>query len=150
MSSPSTAAATASSATGVVVLEDEPILHVGPRFEGRVDETVDARDRIVPPGLISTHAHIGGSRLDRSFSEDRGNPQFWYSGLFEMPPVRSESQDEEAGACVDFSMAEPLRGGVITGPSTFTRSTTAPTAISSASGFKQTHCRGTTPRARPA
>jgi cytosine/adenosine deaminase-related metal-dependent hydrolase len=32
-----------------------------------------------------------------------------------MLPVRSDSQDEEAGrACVDFSMAELLRGGVTT------------------------------------
>src|SRR5258706_612214 len=100
---------------GVVVMEGDRILHVGPRFDGRVDETVDARDRVVTPGLISTHAHIGGSPLDRSFIEDRGPPQFWYSGLFEMLPVRSEGQDEEGGrACVDFSMAERLGGGVTT------------------------------------
>jgi 5-methylthioadenosine/S-adenosylhomocysteine deaminase len=99
----------------VVVIEDDRILHVGRRFDGAVDETVDATDRVVTPGLISTHAHIGGSPLDRSFLEDRGNPQFWYSGLFEMLPVRHEAQDEEAGrACVDFSMAELLRGGVTT------------------------------------
>jgi len=100
---------------GVVVMDGDRILAVGPRFDGAVDETVDARDRIVTPGLISTHAHIGGSPLDRSFIEDRGNPQFWYSGLFEMLPVRSEAQDEAGGrACVDFSMAELLRGGVTT------------------------------------
>jgi 5-methylthioadenosine/S-adenosylhomocysteine deaminase len=100
---------------GVVVIEGDRILHVGPRFDDSVDETVDAIDRVVTPGLISTHAHIGGSPLDRSFLEDRGNPQFWYSGLFEMLPVRHEAQDEEAGrACVDFSMAELLRGGVTT------------------------------------
>jgi len=100
---------------GVVVIEGDQVLHVGPRFDGRVDETVDARDRIVTPGLITTHAHIGGSPLDRSFIEDVGNPQFWYSGLFEMLPVRGGAQDEEAGrACVDFSMAELLRGGVTT------------------------------------
>jgi cytosine/adenosine deaminase-related metal-dependent hydrolase len=100
---------------GVVVIENDAILHVGPRFEGRVDETVDAADRIVTPGLISTHAHLAGSPLDRSFIEDRGNPQFWYSGLFEMLPVRGGAQDDEAGrACVDFSMAELLRGGVTT------------------------------------
>ena len=80
---------------GVVVIEGDTILHVGPRFDGRVDETVDAHDRVLTPGLISTHAHISGSPLDRSFIEDRGNPQFWYSGLFEMLPVRSEAQDEE-------------------------------------------------------
>jgi 5-methylthioadenosine/S-adenosylhomocysteine deaminase len=100
---------------GVVVVEGDRILHVGPRFEGAADETVDAHDRVVTPGLISTHAHIGGSPLDRSFIEDRGTPQFFYSGLFEMLPVRSGAQDEEAGrACVDFSMAELLRGGVTT------------------------------------
>ena len=100
---------------GVVVIEGDRVLHVGHGFDGTADETVDARDRILTPGLISTHAHIGGSPLDRSFIEDRGNAQFWYSGLFEMLPVRSEAQDEEGGrACVDFSMAELLRGGVTT------------------------------------
>jgi cytosine/adenosine deaminase-related metal-dependent hydrolase len=100
---------------GVVVFEGGRITHVGPRLDGPVDETVEARDRIVTPGLISTHAHLAGSPLDRSFIEDRGNPQFWYSGLFEMLPVRGEAQDDEASrACVDFSMAELLRGGVTT------------------------------------
>jgi 5-methylthioadenosine/S-adenosylhomocysteine deaminase len=100
---------------GLVVIEGDRIAHAGARYEGSADKTVDASDRVVTPGLISTHAHIGGSPLDRSFLEDRGNPQFWYSGLFEMLPVRHESQDDEAGrACVDFSMAELLRGGVTT------------------------------------
>jgi cytosine/adenosine deaminase-related metal-dependent hydrolase len=45
----------------------------------------------------------------------RTSPQFWYSGLFEMLPVRGGAQDDEAGcACVDFSMAEMLRGGITT------------------------------------
>src|SRR3979411_1104467 len=100
---------------GVVVIEGDSILHVGPRFDGRVDETVDAPDRVLTPGLIPTPAHISGSPLDRSFIEDRGSPQFWYSGLFEMLPVRSEAQDEAAGrASVDFSRDELLRGGVTT------------------------------------
>jgi 5-methylthioadenosine/S-adenosylhomocysteine deaminase len=100
---------------GVVIVEGERIVHVGRTLEGPVDETVDARDRVLTPGLITTHAHIGGSPLDRSFIEDRGSPQFWYSGLFEMLPVRGGAQDDAAGrACVDFSMAELLRGGVTT------------------------------------
>ena len=102
---------------GAVVLEGDRIVHVGPRaaFRERVDETVDARDRVLTPGLISTHAHIAGSPLDRSFIEDTGRPQFYYSGLFETLPVRDGAQDEAASrACVDFSMAELLRGGVTT------------------------------------
>ena len=100
---------------GVVVIEDDRIVEVGRDVRGQVDETIDARDRILTPGLISTHAHIGGSPLDRSFIEDRGNPQFFYSGLYDMLAVRSGAQDGAAGrACIDFSMAELLRGGVTT------------------------------------
>ncbi len=103
---------------GTVVVEDGHVVSVGPRAAVAVGpdaDVVDARDAILTPGLISTHAHIGGSPLDRSFIEDRGNPQFYYSGLFELLPVRGAAQDEEATrACVDFSMAELLRGGVTT------------------------------------
>src|SRR5882672_8065403 len=100
---------------GVVVIDGERIEHVGARFDGVVDETIDARERVLTPGLISTHAHLGSSPLDRSFVEDRGSPQFWYSGLFEFLPVRDGAQDDEATlACIDFSMAELLRGGVTT------------------------------------
>src|SRR5829696_9228297 len=100
---------------GVVLVEGKSILHVGRSYDGSADTVIDAPHDVLTPGLISTHAHIAGSPLDRSFIEDRGNPQFWYSGLFEMLPVRGASQDEEGGrACVDFSMAELLRGGVTT------------------------------------
>jgi 5-methylthioadenosine/S-adenosylhomocysteine deaminase len=104
---------------GVVLLEGDRVAHVGPRAAGRlpehVDETVDAYDRVLTPGLISTHAHITGSPLDRSFIEDTGRAQFYYSGLFETLPVRDGAQDDAASrACVDFSMAELLRGGVTT------------------------------------
>jgi cytosine/adenosine deaminase-related metal-dependent hydrolase len=100
---------------GVVVVENGRVLHVGPRFDGTVDATVDGGGGVLTPGLISTHAHMAGSPLDRSFIEDCGRPQFWYSGLFEMLPVRAGAQDTDASrACVDFSMAELLRGGVTT------------------------------------
>src|SRR5262249_1647262 len=98
---------------GVVVVEGERIVHVGRRFDGTADETIDARDRVLTPGLITTHVHMAGSPLDRSFIEDRGSPQFWYPGLFEMVPGRGGGQGAEPSrACVDFSMAELLRGGV--------------------------------------
>jgi 5-methylthioadenosine/S-adenosylhomocysteine deaminase len=104
---------------GEVLLEGDTIVHVGRRGESsidpRADGTVDARDCVLTPGLISTHAHIAGSPLDRSFIEDTGRAQFYYSGLFETLPVRDGAQDEAASrACVDFSMAELLRGGVTT------------------------------------
>jgi len=103
---------------GTVIVDGDRIAAVGRRADAgaeTVSETIDAPDGVLTPGLISTHAHIGGSPLDRSFIEDRGNPQFFYSGLFELLPVRGAAQDEDATrACVDFSMAELLRGGVTT------------------------------------
>ncbi|HLZ71727.1 MAG TPA: chlorohydrolase family protein [Dehalococcoidia bacterium] len=100
---------------GVVVIEGDTIAHVGTSFEGSADREIDARDRVLTPGLISTHAHIAGSPLDRSFIEDVGNPQFYNSGLFEMLPVRGAAQDAEGTrACVEFSIVEMLRGGCTT------------------------------------
>ncbi|MGD9318177.1 MAG: chlorohydrolase family protein [Anaerolineae bacterium] len=41
---------------GVVVVEDDRILHVGPSFEGRIDKTLDARGKLVSPGFVNVHA----------------------------------------------------------------------------------------------
>jgi cytosine/adenosine deaminase-related metal-dependent hydrolase len=100
---------------GVVVVEGQQIVHVGASYDGPADETLDARRMLVTPGLISTHAHLAGSPLDKSFLEDRGRRQFYNSGLFEFLPVRGAAQDEDASrACVDFSVAELLHGGATT------------------------------------
>jgi cytosine/adenosine deaminase-related metal-dependent hydrolase len=102
---------------GTVVLEGDQIVQVGPSSGPlpSVAETIDARDRVLTPGLISTHAHLSSSPLDRSFLEDRGSPQFWWSGLYEFLPLRDAAQDDDGvRACIDFSMAELLRGGVTT------------------------------------
>ncbi len=100
---------------GVVVTEGNQIVHVGTNFDGEVDETLDATGMVLTPGLINTHAHLYESPLDKSFVEDKGNRQFFLSGLFEYLPVRSAAMDDEAArACVAFSMAELLRTGTTT------------------------------------
>lgn len=100
---------------GCIVIEGNEIIHVGKTFDGTVDQTIDATDRVITPGLINTHAHIAGSPLDKSFIEDRGNRQFSMSGLVEMLPARSQAMDMEAQeACVDYSMVELIRTGTTT------------------------------------
>jgi 5-methylthioadenosine/S-adenosylhomocysteine deaminase len=100
---------------GVVVYEDDRIIHVGRAFDGNVDVTIDATGKILTPGLINTHAHLAGSPLDKSFIEDRGSRQFYLSGLFEYLPVRSGAQDAEGDrACLAYSMTELLRTGTTT------------------------------------
>ena len=44
---------------GVVVYENDTILHVGPTFDGQVDKRVEATDCLVTPGLINCHLHFG-------------------------------------------------------------------------------------------
>ncbi|MGE0703475.1 MAG: chlorohydrolase family protein [Vicinamibacterales bacterium] len=100
---------------GVVVYEGERILHVGTHFDGHVDRTVSAQDRVLTPGLISTHAHIAYNPLGKSLIEDRGQPQLYYSPLYEDFPIQVFSQDEGGDqACVEASMVELLRSGCTT------------------------------------
>ena len=41
---------------GVVVFEDDRITHFGKSFEGEVDQTIDAKGKLVSPGFINIHA----------------------------------------------------------------------------------------------
>ena len=100
---------------GELVYEDREIVYVGPKYEGPTDRTIEARGKIVSPGFISTHAHLFESPMDRSFIEDKGNPQFYMSGLYENLPVRGMAMDMEMGrACLHYSLAELLRSGTTT------------------------------------
>jgi cytosine/adenosine deaminase-related metal-dependent hydrolase len=100
---------------GVVVYEGNTIIYIGKHYPAPVDQTIDATGKVVTPGFINTHAHLAGSPLDKSFIEDRGNPQFYMSGLFEYLPARSGAMStEDTQACVDYSMVELLRSGTTT------------------------------------
>lgn len=100
---------------GELVYEGDTIAYVGKGYEGKVDQTIDARESVVSPGFVCTHAHLAASPLDRSFLEDRGSPQFYYSGLYEYLPILREVMDPEMyRACLAYSLAELLRGGTTT------------------------------------
>jgi cytosine/adenosine deaminase-related metal-dependent hydrolase len=55
---------------GVVVFEDDEIIHVGKSYRGSVDEVIDARGKMVIPGFINLHAHITQSPLSMGMKED--------------------------------------------------------------------------------
>ena len=44
---------------GQLVLEDDRVVFVGYGYPGRADRMVDARGKLVCPGFINTHAHVG-------------------------------------------------------------------------------------------
>jgi cytosine/adenosine deaminase-related metal-dependent hydrolase len=61
---------------GVVVVEDDRVLHVGPPFEGRVDREIDARGKLVSPGFIDCHVH-SGHRASHRLITDTGRPDYY-------------------------------------------------------------------------
>ena len=100
---------------GVVVYENDSIIHVGHDFDGPVDQVIEAKNKVVTPGFINTHAHLTESPLDKSFVEDRGPRQFYLSGLFEFLSARDGAITEAARkACIAYSMPELLRTGTTT------------------------------------
>ncbi len=48
---------------GVVVYEGDRIVHVGQRFDGRVDATMDATGCLISPGFVNCHLHLGSNAL---------------------------------------------------------------------------------------
>ncbi len=102
---------------GVVIVEDDRVAYVGPDVEGEVaDETVDyGPGSVITPGLISTHAHIQESPIDKSMSEDATYRQFYYTNLIEVLMTKGATMDREGElACARLSSAEYLRTGCTT------------------------------------
>ena len=72
---------------GVVVYEDDRIVHVGQRFDGRVDGEIDARGMLVSPGFIDTHVH-SGHRASHRLITDTGRPDFYGQPFLEITVPR--------------------------------------------------------------
>jgi cytosine/adenosine deaminase-related metal-dependent hydrolase len=113
---------------GVVVFENDAIVHVGRRFGGAVDRTIDARGMLVGPGFVDTHVHFGHRALHRLFS-DTGRPEFYGQPFLEVQIARqgravmageaidrlSEMRREDRLALeAEYTVAELLRNGITT------------------------------------
>jgi 5-methylthioadenosine/S-adenosylhomocysteine deaminase len=100
---------------GELVYQGRDILYVGRKYVGEADETIDASGKVVSPGFISTHAHLATSPLDKSFIEDKGNPLFYCSGLYDSLAVRHLSMERGMfKVCLAYSLAEVLKSGITT------------------------------------
>jgi len=111
---------------GVVVYEDNRIVHVGKNFDGHVDRTIEAKDRLVAPGFIDTHVH-SGHRASHRLITDTGRPMYYGQPFLEISvpkegkkvvgDVRYLKHGEGDTALMlnaTFTVAELLRNGVTT------------------------------------
>ena len=100
---------------GEVVFQGDEILFVGKKFAGEMDSTIDASRKVVAPGFINTHIHMGGSVLDRSFIEVGGTPELGFDTLIEFLMPLAQAMDADMGTiCIEYSLAEVLRSGATT------------------------------------
>ncbi|PYM18772.1 MAG: ethylammeline chlorohydrolase [Candidatus Rokuibacteriota bacterium] len=113
---------------GVVVYEDDRLVHVGRRFDGHVDAEIDARGKLVCPGFIDTHVH-SGHRASHRLITDAGRPEFFGQPFLEISVPREGTRvggdpryarPTDAGADADtrllatFTVAELLCNGITT------------------------------------
>src|SRR5581483_3035740 len=54
---------------GVVVCDGDRVTSVDSAYDGRADVEVDARGKLVSPGLIDTHVHVGTRATHRLIAD---------------------------------------------------------------------------------
>ena len=113
---------------GAVIFEGNRIIHVGKGFEGEVDETIEARGKLVAPGFIDTHVH-SGHRASHRLITDTGRPMYYGQPFLEISVpkegkvvtgdpryLRHGDAGSEAAFQLNalFTIAELIRNGVTT------------------------------------
>ncbi len=103
---------------GVVVVEGERIVHVGRTYDGPADARIDATRKMVIPGQVSTHAHVGAQEGSRLLL-DGGRRAFVRSGFLHFLPRSREGRPgmlsaQDARASLRFGFLSLLKHGVTT------------------------------------
>lgn len=102
---------------GVVVLENDRVVHVGEQYGDRVDRRIDAGGCLVSPGFIDAHFHSGSNASDYILNEP-DKPDFFASNyLAHGAPSREGAKyahlkDVDVGQ--RFSLVHLLKSGVTT------------------------------------
>jgi 5-methylthioadenosine/S-adenosylhomocysteine deaminase len=113
---------------GVLVYENDRIIHLGPDFDGPVDAVIDAKGKLVIPGFIDTHVH-SGHRASHRLITDTGRPIYYGQPFLEISVPREGAtvkgdprylnhgkagNDAALSLNATFTVAELLRNGVTT------------------------------------
>ncbi len=102
---------------GVVIWEDDRIVYVGQDDGQPADRTLQARQRLIIPGLIDLHWH-GGVRANWRLTSDHGDLQFFGAGFPNTdagPRGASYAMsEEEAEVAATLNVLELLSGGCTT------------------------------------
>lgn len=102
---------------GVVVFDNDRVVHVGERFADPVDRCIEARGCLVSPGFIDTHFHSGSNASDYLLNEPGKLDYFAANYLAHGAPTREGAKhahlkDVDVGQ--RFSLIHVLKSGVTT------------------------------------
>ncbi len=94
---------------GDVVVENEKVVHVGPRYKGSFDKEIEAAGDVVMPGMINTHTHVAMSVMKGSL-DDLAFPDFLNASF----KVDADRTDHDLEIGTKLGCMEMIRGGTTT------------------------------------
>jgi cytosine/adenosine deaminase-related metal-dependent hydrolase len=75
---------------GVVVYDTDKVIHIGKSYNGPVDERIDAKGKIVAPGFINTHCHMGTPVNSEAYVIDTDQRLVFGNPNIPLAPVKSK------------------------------------------------------------
>ncbi len=103
---------------GSVLFDDNgEILHVGHRFDGQAERTIDARGMLVMPGLINTHLHLG-TNAPHAFFLDQTKADYFGANFYAYSVPKRGAAESRAASRADveqlYGLWAAIRGGATT------------------------------------
>lgn len=93
-----------------VVIEDTTIKELSEHYEGPWDNEIDAKGKVVLPGLINSHTHLGMSIFRAT--NDNLNLQDWLNNM--IWPIENKMTDEDIYYTTLLSCIEMIKTGTTT------------------------------------
>lgn len=102
---------------GVLVYEDDRILHVGQNFQGQIDQQIEASGMLVMPGLINTHLHLG-TNAPHTFFLDHTRADYFGANFYAYSVPKRGAAESRASTRADveqlYGIWSAIRGGATT------------------------------------
>ncbi len=102
---------------GVVVFDGSEIVFVGERYDGPVERRIEAEGKLIIPGLINTHVHLGLNTGDYLLNDAGRSEYFGANYLSFMAPLKGKmgALPPEARRTIrEFAFAHLVRNGCTT------------------------------------
>ena len=90
-----------------VVIEDDKIIYVGNNYSGNYDKEIDAKGKIVMPGLINSHTHLGMS-IFRATNDDYTLDKWLKEYIW---PIEDKMNDDDMYYTTMVSIIEMIKTG---------------------------------------